>query len=256
MSKYFNWYESIIDRAKGREIEGYKERHHIIPKCMGGNDSESNLVYLTPEEHYVCHQILIKMYPSENSLVFAARMMAVNNHYTQKRNGNKLYGWLKRKAQKKMSIIQKNRITVNKDNKKKRIKQQEFDFYLENGWKLGSLPRSKEHNDKIQAGRRESFIKKRLKSYLNNPDLCWSCKKVLPYLSPGKRKSRSEGALRGANCGSLDCRSKTAKENAEIRRQKSPRKLNNCQQCGEKTKNPKFCCLMCSNVFYAINRKR
>ena len=67
MNKYFNWYESIIERAKDREIEGYKERHHIIPKCMGGDDSKGNLVCLTPEEHYVCHQILIKMYPSENS---------------------------------------------------------------------------------------------------------------------------------------------------------------------------------------------
>ena len=256
MNKYFNWYESIIERAKDREIEGYKERHHIIPKCMGGDDSKGNLVCLTPEEHYVCHQILIKMYPSENSLVFAARMMAVNNRSTQKRNGNKLYGWLKRKAQEKMSLIQKNRITVNKDNKKKRIKQEEFDFYLENGWKLGSLPRSKEHNDKIQTGRRESFVKKRLKSYLDNPDLCRSCKKVLPYLSPARRRRRSEGALRGANCGSLECRSKTAKENAEIRRHESPRKLNNCRQCEKETKNPKFCCLMCSNVFYAVNRKR
>ena len=256
MSKYFNWYESIIDRAKGREIEGYKERHHITPKCMGGNDSESNLVYLTPEEHYVCHQILIKMYPSQNSLVFAAQMMAVNNSSTQKRNGNKLYGWLKRKAAEKMSLIQKDTIHINKDRKKKKIKEQELDFYLEKGWKLGDLPRAEEHTRKIHASKKENFIKKKIKSYLDNPDLCWSCKKILPYLSPSKKRRRSEGALRGANCGSLECRSKTAKENAEIRRHKSPSKLNNCQQCEKETKNPKFCCLMCSNVFYAVNRKR
>jgi hypothetical protein len=30
---------------------------------MDGSDLVSNLVYLTPEEHYVAHQLLVKMYP-------------------------------------------------------------------------------------------------------------------------------------------------------------------------------------------------
>jgi hypothetical protein len=256
MEKYFNWYKSIIERAKNRKIKGYREKHHILPRCMGGEDSKENLVYLTPEEHYVCHQILIRMYPNESSLIFAAKMMTVNNFSTQKRNGNKLYGWLKRKAQEQMSLIQKDTAHINKNGKKKKIKKEELGFYIEKGWKLGDLPRSKEHTNKIHASRKKNFFDKKIKSYMSNPDLCWSCKKILPYLSPGKRKRRSNGSLRGANCGSFECRSKTAKANAEIRKQKNPIKLNNCRQCNEETKNPKFCCLKCSNIFYAINRKR
>jgi hypothetical protein len=70
---------------------GYTEKHHIIPKCLGGSDEQSNLVNLTPEEHYIAHQLLVKIYPNSDSLVYAACMMIPN------RPNNKLYGWLRRK---------------------------------------------------------------------------------------------------------------------------------------------------------------
>lgn len=88
-------YESLINRAKQRELEGYKERHHILPKCLGGDDSEGNLVDLTPEEHYVCHQLLLKMYPGESKLVYAAKMMTITRGDCPR--SNKLYGWLRRR---------------------------------------------------------------------------------------------------------------------------------------------------------------
>jgi hypothetical protein len=71
------------------------ELHHIIPKCMGGCDSKENLAWLTPEEHYIAHQLLIKIYPNENKLIYAARMMTCPGSKC-KRN-NKMYGWLRRK---------------------------------------------------------------------------------------------------------------------------------------------------------------
>lgn len=84
-------YDQLIDRAKIRVIEGYTEKHHIVPRCMGGKDNKENLVRLTPEEHYIAHQLLIKIYPKNKSLINAAAMMTVN------RPSNKLYGWLRRK---------------------------------------------------------------------------------------------------------------------------------------------------------------
>lgn len=56
----------------------------------------SNLVVLTPEEHFVAHQLLVKMYPQNEKLIFAANMMCVKTP-KQKRN-NKRYAWLKRKV--------------------------------------------------------------------------------------------------------------------------------------------------------------
>lgn len=51
---YNKIYSNLIERARNRPpLIGYKEVHHIVPKCLGGNNDDSNLVELTPEEHYM-----------------------------------------------------------------------------------------------------------------------------------------------------------------------------------------------------------
>ena len=59
-NKYKKWYDMIIENAKNRDLTGYKERHHIIPKCMGGSNNKENLVDLTAREHFICHWLLTK----------------------------------------------------------------------------------------------------------------------------------------------------------------------------------------------------
>lgn len=95
---YRKHYDLLCERAKTRQLDCYTERHHVVPRCMGGDDSPDNLVDLTPEEHYVAHQLLVKMHPDHRGLVWAAHQMT--KHQNGNRNGNKLYGWLKRKNQK------------------------------------------------------------------------------------------------------------------------------------------------------------
>jgi hypothetical protein len=100
---YKKIYESIVSRGKARVIKGYKERHHIIPRCMGGGDEEDNLVNLTPEEHYVCHQLLVKMYPTNIKLLYAAHACSKlhsKNHPESRKINNKKYGWLRRRHSK------------------------------------------------------------------------------------------------------------------------------------------------------------
>jgi len=65
---YKKIYESIIHRGKNRKLNTYKEKHHIIPKCMGGSDDDTNLVELTAKEHFICHLLLCEIYPNENTL--------------------------------------------------------------------------------------------------------------------------------------------------------------------------------------------
>ncbi len=93
---YLKHYNKLIERAKNRITEEYTESHHIIPRCMGGTDDKQNLVNLYPEEHYLAHQLLIKIYPNNKNLIFAANMMCVN------RPSNKLYGWLRRRMSNNM----------------------------------------------------------------------------------------------------------------------------------------------------------
>ena len=64
---YKNIYYKIIEKAKkedknGHRQLGYYEKHHILPKSLGGSNDENNLVKLTAREHFICHWLLVKMY--------------------------------------------------------------------------------------------------------------------------------------------------------------------------------------------------
>lgn len=89
---YAAHYDRLIARARGRMLIGYQERHHVLPKCMGGGNGPENIVALTAEEHYVAHQLLVKMYPEARGLANAVVRMA------KQCTGNKAYGWLRRKS--------------------------------------------------------------------------------------------------------------------------------------------------------------
>lgn len=91
---YTKIYNDLINRAKGRVISSYTEQHHIVPRCLGGTNELDNLVRLTPEEHYVAHQLLVKIHNNNPKLVYAAMLMSQSSN--GKRN-NKLFGWIKRR---------------------------------------------------------------------------------------------------------------------------------------------------------------
>lgn len=134
---YTKHYDLLIQKATQRQLTEYYEIHHIIPKCMGGSDDESNLVKLTPEEHYVAHQLLAKMHIDNPKLLMAAMMMCAN------RKGNKVYGWIKRKHSAIMSSLQKGKnnsqygtrwIHSDLEKKSKRISKEDK---LPENWKEG-----------------------------------------------------------------------------------------------------------------------
>ncbi len=93
---YKRIYNEIIDRAKDRMTNGtfYYEKHHIIPKCMGGSDEIDNLVYLLPEEHYIAHMLLVKIYDNPK-LIHAANMMSLGSKNNKRHN--KSYAWVRKK---------------------------------------------------------------------------------------------------------------------------------------------------------------
>lgn len=83
---YSRIYESIIERAKNRVLTEYSEKHHIIPKCLGGTDEPENIVRLTFREHFICHHLLCKMYPDEKKLIYAFSFMVRVSPTNHKRN--------------------------------------------------------------------------------------------------------------------------------------------------------------------------
>jgi hypothetical protein len=61
-NKYTKWSKNIILQAQNRvALTSYTEKHHIVPRSMGGNSSKKNIAVLTPKEHFICHLLLTKM---------------------------------------------------------------------------------------------------------------------------------------------------------------------------------------------------
>ena len=110
---YQKHYNALITRARCRVLECYSEKHHVVPKCIGGTDSASNIVSLTPEEHYIAHQLLCKIYPHEGKLAFALKMMTVSNQHQQR--NNKTYGWVKRQWRRALSNNMKGKLVGEKN---------------------------------------------------------------------------------------------------------------------------------------------
>lgn len=98
-------YQKIYNNLIYRKIkrEGYVEKHHILPRCLGGSDELDNLVDLFPEEHYLAHLLLCKIYPGNQKLLYAAMNMTTGSMINNGKRNNKAYSWLRRQYAESMS---------------------------------------------------------------------------------------------------------------------------------------------------------
>lgn len=71
VNKYRTWYYNIINHRLNITPTGYIEKHHILPKSLGGSNARSNIVSLTAREHYICHLLLVRM----TSGIFRSKMV-------------------------------------------------------------------------------------------------------------------------------------------------------------------------------------
>lgn len=103
---YKKIYNQIIERAKNREIEGYTEKHHIIPKCIGGSDINVNIVKLTAREHFLCHMLLCEIYPKNHKLKHALFLMAIGKQKIKEKTyiiGSRVYERLRKEYSKMLT---------------------------------------------------------------------------------------------------------------------------------------------------------
>ena len=95
---YQNIYNQIIHRAQTRQLEGYVEKHHIVPKCLGGSNSKNNIVQLTAREHFICHMLLCEIHPDNSKLKYALFLMSIGKQKAKDKHykiSNRTYERLK-----------------------------------------------------------------------------------------------------------------------------------------------------------------
>ena len=122
---YEKIYQQLIDRAQSESRQKgcgvYFERHHIVPKCLGGSNDKTNLVLLTAREHYVAHEFLCEIYPDNSKLQYALWMMA---NKTQSGNQHRLYNISNREYERiKLLISETRKSFTHSDESKKKIGQ-------------------------------------------------------------------------------------------------------------------------------------
>lgn len=80
-------YRAMLENRKRRNGT-YYERHHIIPKSLGGRNIKENIALLTAKEHYICHILLIRIYkndpPAYLSMLRALNMMRVKGDHIKR----------------------------------------------------------------------------------------------------------------------------------------------------------------------------
>jgi hypothetical protein len=146
---YQRIHDAIIDRARNRTLIGYREKHHVIPRCMNGNNDISNLVELTAREHFIIHKILCEIYPLIDKLIYAYYSMVTRKNKYQDRNyhiSNREYQRIKEQHAIRMSNLYTGRFQS--PTRKGHINTKEHNQKIANS--ISALgPRSDETKEKI-----------------------------------------------------------------------------------------------------------
>lgn len=98
-NKYSRLYKKLVSLP---DYDGYVEKHHILPKSLGGTDDNENLVSLSSRKHFLCHYLLTKFTigKSFHYMSRALSMMAAGH------NGNRYFNSrLYERTRKHMSVI-------------------------------------------------------------------------------------------------------------------------------------------------------
>lgn len=150
---YKKLYNSIITKRQTNKFNGYVERHHILPKSLGGTDDPVNLVDLSAREHFICHLLLTKIYVTqfEHSKMVRAFMMMLTESKNQSRYfSSHRYEKLREEFANLQSILQSGKGNSQYGTRCvhlptgvfKKIHHSELEYYLNNGWLKGRTEKS------------------------------------------------------------------------------------------------------------------
>jgi len=105
---YLVRYNNFISALSGQIVEGYFEKHHIVPRSHGGSNKKDNLIALTPRQHFIAHRMLWKAYGG--SMARAYFMMSATGKYGK--IGSKTYAMAREDYSKQVVIQMANKPNI------------------------------------------------------------------------------------------------------------------------------------------------
>ena len=176
---YENIYNQFISNRKLKEslISGYSEKHHIIPKSVGGDNYKSNIIKLIPEDHFFAHLLLARIY-NTGGLWLAIIMMSTNGEkYLSDGKLRIAYGIAKRKFS-ELYVLQEHQINIgsllaNNTNRIDGHKKWSEDNKQEISDRIKKQYNDPEYFDRWLKSCKDSFTQERLKSISNKTLKQW-----------------------------------------------------------------------------------
>ena len=216
---YKRIYNSIVFNRLANPLpkKHYTEKHHIVPRSLGGGDEKSNLVRLTAREHFICHMLLAEMFPRNSREWYKMnRAFMAMNRVSGKQNRyiNSRYYELKRidfstvirEAHRGDKNPNKDNCWIFNDEKKQSIvvAKDKISSYLSKGWKRGRVinweSREKELQRKTKAKRkvwlngRKNLAEKEA-NRLFDLFLLSGCKSITQFSKTPLAEGKSQGNL-------------------------------------------------------------
>ena len=138
-NKYRNLYIRLIKRGLSmteKELSGYNEKHHILPRCMNGNDNKENLVLLPVRYHIMAHIILLEAYPDHTGICYAAfcmingfkpkRDLSIQKHFS-----TRLIAKTREKAKSNLHLSEEQKALISKRNKGRKLTPEQLKTWSE-----------------------------------------------------------------------------------------------------------------------------
>lgn len=97
---YHRIYREFIKDRREKEpgLTGYTERHHILPRSLGGTDDADNLIELTSEDHFFAHLLLAKMHGGKMASALHLMLQRPRNLWRRRFSSRRSYGFAARLA--------------------------------------------------------------------------------------------------------------------------------------------------------------
>ena len=94
---YQKIYDRIVNNAK--LLDGKRsdivERHHILPKSLGGSNDPENIVKLTLREHFIAHTLLVRIYQNDpisyKKMTYALWRMVITSDPVDRKISNRAF---------------------------------------------------------------------------------------------------------------------------------------------------------------------
>jgi hypothetical protein len=101
---YKNIYNNLVQKRRYDPCCGVYEKHHIMPRSLGGKDVKDNMVFLSPREHYVAHLLLAKIHGGPMWAALAYMSRGSTKSASNVRISSRTYDFIKKKDSEWRSI--------------------------------------------------------------------------------------------------------------------------------------------------------